>query len=88
MENVAKAMANLQKTLKFTALHFDVEPSSISNFEALVNMYATARKYLPVSAILKPGWLSKKMEDLKKISVMILIKNMVNGRHLLMSLWK
>lgn len=64
VENVAKALAELQKRLKFHALHFDVEPSSVGNFEKLVKMYEMSRKYLPVSAILKPGWLSKNMADL------------------------
>ena len=66
VEDVAKAMATLQKTLKFKALHFDVEPSSTGNYEALLKMYETARKYLKVSAILKPGWLNQKMESLEK----------------------
>ena len=29
-------------------------------------MYENARKYIPVSAILKPGWLYKTMEDIKE----------------------
>ena len=66
VEDVAKAMAELQKTLKFKALHFDVEPSSSGNYEALLKMYETARQYLKVSAILKPGWLSQKMSDIEK----------------------
>ena len=65
MESVAKAMGELQKTLKFKALHFDVEPSNTSNYQSLLKMYENARKYLPVSAILKPGWLNKNMVDLK-----------------------
>ena len=65
VENVAKAMGQLQKTLKFKALHFDVEPSNTINFEKLLRMYESARKYVPVSAILKPGWLYKNMVDVK-----------------------
>ena len=65
VETVAKAMGQLQKTLKFKALHFDVEPTSASVYQSLLKMYENARKYVPVSAILKPGWLYKKMEDVK-----------------------
>ena len=65
MEDVAKAMGELQKTLKFKALHFDVEPSSASVYPKLLQMYENARKYVPVSAILKPGWLYKQLEDVK-----------------------
>ena len=65
VELVAKAMGQLQKKLKFKALHFDVEPSLTSNFQPLLQMYENAKKYVPVSAILKPGWLNKKMEDIK-----------------------
>lgn len=66
VEDVAKAMGELRERLKFNALHFDVEPSSAGNFEKLVKMYEMARKYVPVSAILKPAWLSKKMADLSE----------------------
>lgn len=65
IEDVAKAMGELQKTLKFKALHFDVEPTSASTYQKLLQMYENARKYLPVSAILKPGWLYKKLEEVK-----------------------
>ena len=65
VEEVAKAMGQLQKTLKFKALHFDVEPSNAVNFQSLLKMYENARKYVPVSAILKPGWLNKNMVDVK-----------------------
>ena len=66
VEEVAKAMGELQKTLKFKALHFDVEPTSASIYPKLLKMYENARKYVPVSAILKPGWLYKEMEDIKE----------------------
>ena len=66
VEDIAKAMGELQKTLKFKALHFDVEPTSVSNYPKLLKMYENARKYIPVSAILKPGWLYKTMEDIKE----------------------
>lgn len=65
MPEIAKALANVQKTLKFTALHFDVEPSNNENLEALLHMYEECRKHIKVSAILKPGWLNKKMSDLE-----------------------
>lgn len=65
VEQVAKAMGELQKTLKFKALHFDVEPTTSSTYESLLKMYENARQYVPVSAILKPGWLYKKMEEVK-----------------------
>ena len=65
VEEVAKAMGELRKTLKFKALHFDVEPWEESNFQSLLKMYENARKYVPVSAILKPGWLYKYMPYLK-----------------------
>lgn len=65
VENVARAMGELQKTLKFKALHFDVEPNTASVYQKLLQMYENARKYVPVSAILKPGWLYKKMVDVK-----------------------
>ena len=65
VEQVAKAMGELQKTLKFKALHFDVEPTTSSKYESLLKMYENARQYVPVSAILKPGWLYKKMEEVK-----------------------
>ena len=65
VEEVAKAMAEVQKNIKFKALHFDVEPSSPSNYEALLKMYETARKYIKVSAILKPGWLYQKMSSVE-----------------------
>lgn len=65
VEDVAKAMGELQKTLKFKALHFDVEPYNVAKYQSLLKMYENARKYVPVSAILKPGWLNKKMVDLK-----------------------
>ena len=58
-------MGELQKSLKFKALHFDVEPTSASTYPKLLKMYENARKYVPVSAILKPGWLYKAMEDVK-----------------------
>lgn len=67
MPEIAKALAELQKTLKFTALHFDVEPSSNGNLEALLHMYEDCRKYIKVSAILKPAWLNKKMSDLESV---------------------
>ena len=62
---IAKVMGELQKTLKFTALHFDVEPSSYANLEPLLHMYEDSRKFVKVSAILKPGWLSIKMSSLE-----------------------
>lgn len=62
---VAKALAEVQKTIKFTALHFDVEPSSAKNYEALLHMFEDCRKYIKVSAILKPKWLNDKMSDLE-----------------------
>ena len=65
VELVAKAMAELQKTLKFKALHFDVEPQSSSKLDDLLQMYETARKYIKVSAILKPAWLKLSMQSLK-----------------------
>ena len=67
VEDVAKAMANLQKTLKFKALHFDIEPDKKVNYEALLKMYETARKYLKVSAILKPAWLDQDMASLESV---------------------
>ena len=65
LEEVAKVLANLQKTIKFKALHFDVEPNHLNKFENLLNMYETVRPYLKVSAILKPAWLYQKMSALE-----------------------
>lgn len=65
MSNIAKSLAELQKSLKFTALHFDIEPQKDINLEALLHMYEECRKYIKVSAILKPGWLNKKMSSLE-----------------------
>jgi hypothetical protein len=65
VEIVAKAMGQLQKTLKFKALHFDVEPYLTTNYQPLLQMYEDAKKHVPVSAILKPGWLNTKMENIK-----------------------
>jgi hypothetical protein len=62
---IAKALAEVQKSLKFTALHFDVEPQHNENLEALLKMYEECRKYIKVSAILKPGWLNKEMSSLE-----------------------
>jgi hypothetical protein len=62
---IAKALAEVQKELKFTALHFDVEPQNNENLEALLKMYEESRKYIKVSAILKPAWLNKKMSSLE-----------------------
>lgn len=62
---IAKALAEVQKTLKFTALHFDVEPQYNKDLEALLKMYEECRKYIKTSAILKPGWLNIKMSSLE-----------------------
>ena len=62
---IAKALAEVQKSLKFTALLFDVEPQHNENLEALLKMYEECRKYIKVSAILKPGWLNKEMSSLE-----------------------
>lgn len=44
-------MAELQKTLHFKVLHFDVEQSINGNYEALLKMYENAQQYLSVSSI-------------------------------------
>ena len=65
MPEIAKAISKLKDSLKFTALHFDVEPNSKENYEALLKMYEECRKYIKVSAILKPAWLTQEMSSLE-----------------------
>ena len=63
---VANALSKLQKELKFTALHFDIEPNDVNNYEALLHMYEECRKKVKVSAIIKPKWLSLNMTTLEQ----------------------
>lgn len=62
---IAQALAKIQKDLKFTALHFDQEPDHPENLEPLLHMYEECRKYIKVSAILKPAWLTLEMSSLE-----------------------
>ena len=66
MPEIANALSKLQKELKFTALHFDIEPDKKENYEALLHMYEECRKKIKVSAILKPKWLSVEMATLEE----------------------
>ena len=65
MPEVANALSKLQNQLQFTALHFDIEPNSKKNYEALLHMYEECRKKIKVSAILKPIWLTENMTKLE-----------------------
>ena len=65
MPNIAKALGELQKTLKFNALHFYIVPENEKNYEALLKMYEDCRKYIKVSAILRQEWLNVTMTELE-----------------------
>ena len=62
---VAKGMKKLRKKLKFKAVHFDMEPGKPEVYQALLKAYETVKKYVPVSAIIRPGWLRQRMSDLR-----------------------
>ena len=66
MPDIANSLSKLQQELKFTALHFDIEPNDPKNYEALLHMYEDCRKKIKVSAILKPKWLSVDMASLEQ----------------------
>ena len=44
MPDIANSLSRLQQELKFTALHFDIEPNDPKNYEALLHMYEDCRK--------------------------------------------
>ena len=65
LPQVANALSKLQKELKFTALHFDIEPNDKNNYETLLQMYEECRKKVKVSAIIKAKWLDENMTALQ-----------------------
>lgn len=65
VEEVAKKLKELQKTLDFSILHFDQEPSSPGVYPQLLDMFERARRYVKVSTTLKPKWLYDKMADIQ-----------------------
>ena len=65
MPKIAQALGELQKTLKFNALHLDIAPDNEKNYEALLKTYEDCREYINVSAILKPKWLYVNMTELE-----------------------
>ena len=66
LPEIADALSKLKKELKFTALHFDIEPNDPNNYETLLHMYEECRKKVKVSAIIKQKWLSINMTTLKQ----------------------
>lgn len=66
LPQVANALSKLQKELKFTALHFDIEPNDPKNYETLLHMYEECRKIIKVSAVIKTKWLSESMNSLEQ----------------------
>ena len=60
VDTVAKMVKELSKKVKIKALHFDQECSRDS-IEALLNMYIRANNIFPVSAIIRPSWLSSRL---------------------------
>ena len=66
MPEVAASLSKLQNELKFTALHFDIEPNNPNNYETLLHMYEECRKKVKVSAIIKSKWLSVNMNTLEQ----------------------
>ena len=64
VDTVANMVKNLSKKVKIKALHFDQECSR-SSFESLLKMYIRADKIFPVSAILRPNWLTSKLSSIK-----------------------
>ena len=65
VDTVANMVKKLAQKVKIKALHFDQECSR-TEIENLLNMYIRADKIFPVSAILRPGWLSSKLSNYKK----------------------
>ena len=61
VENMVK---KLSEKVKIKALHFDQECSR-NSFESLLKMYIRVDKIFPVSAILRPNWLTSKLSSIK-----------------------
>ena len=57
---VANMVKELSKKVKIKALHFDQECSRIS-IENLLQMYVRSNEIFPVSAIIRPSWLSTRL---------------------------
>ena len=57
---VANMVKNLSEKVNIKALHFDQECSR-SSIENLLQMYIRADKIFPVSAILRPSWLTSRL---------------------------
>ena len=62
---VANIVKELSKKVKIKALHFDQEPGEDDSYENLLKMYIKVNEIFPVSGILRPFWLRKKMKSLK-----------------------
>jgi hypothetical protein len=63
---VAKGLARLRRHLPFKAVHFDMEPGNPRVYPELIRAYETVREFVPVSAIIRPGWLYQRMADLRQ----------------------
>ena len=62
---VANMVKKLSEKVKIKALHFDQECSR-SSIESLLKMYIQVDKIFPVSAILRPSWLTSRLRKFQE----------------------
>jgi len=65
MEDVAKAAAELNNTVRIEALDLDQEPSNTDKYENLIQMFELSNAQFPTTTTIKPKWTRERFADIK-----------------------